>query len=258
MEHLKDYFPHKLYKRYTQDLLRARKLLMTKRGHAIPETYKRYFDELSVDKCIWNPYVDHRELYPLLEVAWYRGWIMCGRGRMARHLSDRVLRQYGHVQKIPRHPTHYVPQMEVADIIQAFIHFQNHVMPLNQRGRECSPNRPWKPVHGDMSWFEQVSHPRALPQVQPEGNESPPPRPFNEEVLITQYHERAGTSSVADIARGALQLIVNTYDRGVLSHEEHLEVLTLLYQQIEPLARRGGMQPHHHHHHHRSRIGWEE
>ena len=126
------------------------------------------------------------------------------------------------------------------DIIQAFIHFQNHVMPLNQRGRECRADRPWKTSDGYMSWFEQVSHPLALPQVQPEGNESPPPRPFNEEVLITQYHERADTSSVPDIARGALQLIVNTFDRGVLSHEEHLEVLTLLYQQIEPLARRGG------------------
>ena len=140
MEHLKDYFPHKLNRRYTQDLPRARKWDMTKRGHTFPDTYRTYLDDLGVDKCIWNPYVDHRELYPLLEVAWYRGWIMCGRGRMARHLPDWVLRQYRHVQKIPRHPTHYFAQMAPAEIINAFIHFQNHVIPLNQRGREFRAN----------------------------------------------------------------------------------------------------------------------
>lgn len=53
----------------------------------------------------------------------YSGWIMCGDRRVYRHLPERVLRQYGYVQSVPRPPSD-VAELTPAEIVQAFVDFR--------------------------------------------------------------------------------------------------------------------------------------
>jgi hypothetical protein len=56
--------------------------------------------------CItWRPYEDYRDIIPFANVALYFGWIRSGPIKM-RYLPERVLRQFGFVQSIPRHLEH--------------------------------------------------------------------------------------------------------------------------------------------------------
>jgi len=52
---------------------------------------------------------------------------MCGDRRVYRHLPERVLRQYGYVQTIPRPPTDVV-ELSPAEIVQAFVDFRTHTL----------------------------------------------------------------------------------------------------------------------------------
>jgi hypothetical protein len=51
------------------------------------------------------PYEENREIQGFEEVFWYSGWIMCGVRRVYCHMPERVLRLYGYVQTVLRHPT---------------------------------------------------------------------------------------------------------------------------------------------------------
>ncbi|MCI66270.1 serine/threonine-protein phosphatase 7 long form-like protein, partial [Trifolium medium] len=59
---------------------------------------------MEVDEVTWRPYEDHRQMRSFEDISWYTGWIMCGTVMICPYLTERVLRQYGHVQSIPRHP----------------------------------------------------------------------------------------------------------------------------------------------------------
>jgi len=52
---------------------------------------------------------------------------MCGVDKVYSHLFERVKRQYGYVQDVPRHPTDVV-QVRETDIVQAFIDFHVHTI----------------------------------------------------------------------------------------------------------------------------------
>jgi predicted RNA-binding protein len=52
---------------------------------------------------------------------------MCGVVRVYRHLHERVRRQYGYVQNIPRHLTDVV-ELRPVQIVQAFIDFRTHTI----------------------------------------------------------------------------------------------------------------------------------
>ncbi|XP_039688062.1 protein MAINTENANCE OF MERISTEMS-like [Medicago truncatula] len=77
------------------------------KGHGEGITYRSLLDRIQLDDVCWRPYEEHREIQDFEEVFWYSGWIMCGVRRAYRHLPERVLRQYGYVQTIPRHPTDF-------------------------------------------------------------------------------------------------------------------------------------------------------
>jgi hypothetical protein len=53
-------------------------------------------------------YEEDREILGFEENFWYSSWVMYGVVRVYRHLPERVRRQYGYVQNIPRHLTNVV------------------------------------------------------------------------------------------------------------------------------------------------------
>ena len=81
---------------------------------------------------------------------------MANSDRMVRHLPERVLRQYGYVQTIPRAPTDI--KLVADDMAQAFTEFSLHVLSHQQRGHPVSDNQLWAYTKGYMRWFIRVSH----------------------------------------------------------------------------------------------------
>ncbi|KEH42247.1 transmembrane protein, putative [Medicago truncatula] len=86
------------------------------------------------------------------------GSIMASKQRMVRHLPERVLRQYRHVQRVPRPPTTVMP-LALVDVVAAFLEFALHVVPQQQRGGQISEDEPWKHSGTYIRWFYRVSHP---------------------------------------------------------------------------------------------------
>jgi len=66
---------------------------------------------------------------------------MADRDRMVRHLPERVLRQYGYVQSIPRPPTD-IEVIAADDVAHAFTEFALHVLSHQQRGDQVPDNQP--------------------------------------------------------------------------------------------------------------------
>ncbi|BAT92594.1 hypothetical protein VIGAN_07135400 [Vigna angularis var. angularis] len=56
----------------------------------------------------------------------YSGWIRIG-DTLSRHLPERVIRQFGLYQEIPRPPT-VVADADVVTVDYPWLHFMNHVI----------------------------------------------------------------------------------------------------------------------------------
>jgi len=100
----------------------------------------------------WRPYEHRRDVTPFQDMCWYSGWIMAGKQKMVRHLPERVVRQYGYVQKVPRPPTTIMP-FALADVAAAFLEFSLHVVPQQQRGAQVPDDEPWKHSNSYIRWF---------------------------------------------------------------------------------------------------------
>ena len=120
---------------------------------------------------------------PFHDVCWYSGWIMAGKQRMVRHLPERVLRQYGYVQTVPRPPTTIMP-LAPTDVVAAFLEFALHVVPQQHRGDQAPNDEPWRHSNRYIRWFYHVSHPIIVnPPLEPE---IAVPRPIYHDVLVDQ------------------------------------------------------------------------
>ncbi|MCH85630.1 putative IMP dehydrogenase/GMP reductase, partial [Trifolium medium] len=151
------------------------------KGHKYPHTYRTFLDRLEVDDCTFSPYDDHRQAHPFQDISWYTGWIMCGCSMVFPHLPERVLRQYGHVQSIPRDAVISArPLMNAFQIQHAFQDYlvKNYVT-LQMRGPRVQSS--WDSEPGYIAWIYSVSHPKLWPPV-----EGGPPRTANVEVLIEE------------------------------------------------------------------------
>jgi hypothetical protein len=112
---------------------------------------------------------------------------MVGRQRMVRHLPERVLRQYGHVQRVPRPPTTVMP-LAPADVAAAFLEFALHVVSQQQRGRQVPDDEPWKHSDTYIRWFYRVSHPLIVnPALEPD---IVMPRLVYQDILVDQEWAR--------------------------------------------------------------------
>jgi len=150
--------------------------------------YLATIDSLVHSHVTWRPYERRRYITPFQDICWYSGWIMARIDRMIRHLLERVLRQYGYVQTIPRAPTN-IELRAADDVAQAFTKFALHVLSHQQRGHPVPDNQPWAHTKGYMRWFIKVSHPimnppAAIPDYVTDG----PSRlvPPYEEVIVEQ------------------------------------------------------------------------
>ncbi|KAK2447475.1 protein MAIN-LIKE [Trifolium repens] len=72
-------------------------------GHKDPPTYRLSLDNLQMSDVVFSPYDSHRGVRPLINECFFSGWIRSGKV-LGKHLPERVLRQFGHVQGIPRDP----------------------------------------------------------------------------------------------------------------------------------------------------------
>jgi hypothetical protein len=102
---------------------------------------------------------------------------------MVRHLPERVLRQYGHVQRVPRPPTTIMP-LAPADVAADFLEFALHVVSQQQ----IPDDEPWKHSDTYIRWFYRVSHPLIV-------NPAPEPdivmaRPVYRDILVDQEWAR--------------------------------------------------------------------
>jgi len=79
-----------------------------KMGLSTPDEHITHMDVLDLSGVVMTPYVEHRQACPFERVRLYFGWLRYG-NRMVRYLSERVLRQFGYVQTIPRYPLESAP-----------------------------------------------------------------------------------------------------------------------------------------------------
>lgn len=167
------------------------------KGHGEGITYRSLLDRIQFDDVCWRPYEEHREIQGFEEVFLYSGWIMCGVRRVYRHLPERVLRQYGYVQTVPRHPTDIV-ELRPPQIVQAFIDFRTHTLKAPDLG-EPAVEQTWRMRDGYVLWYTRGSS-----QATSSRRHSLPPlpgdlpRPANEEQIIAQQWERYEARSSPD------------------------------------------------------------
>jgi len=117
---------------------------------------------------------------------------MADSDRMACYLPERVLRQYGYVQTVPRAPTD-IELLAADDVAQAFTKFALHVLSHQQRGHPVPDNHLWAHTKGYMRWFIRVTHPIVNPPAAiPDYAVDAPPRPVPpyEEVIVEQQWVR--------------------------------------------------------------------
>jgi len=117
------------------------------RGFSNPGHYRAAIDSLNHSHVTWRSYERRRHIMPFQDICWYSGWIMADSNRMVRHLPERVLRQYGNVQTIPRPPTD-IELLAADDVAQAFTEFALHVLSHQQTGHPVLDNQSWTHTRG--------------------------------------------------------------------------------------------------------------
>ncbi|CAJ2647685.1 unnamed protein product [Trifolium pratense] len=220
----------------------------TGQGHRDPVMYRQFLDNMQVSDFEFCPYDGHRHVRPLIDVCWFSGWLRCG-SLKAKHLPERVLRQFGHVQGIPRDPAAGAPaRMSLLQIDRVFME-EVEMRMIDEEMRGPTVVRAWDHVPGYISWFYKVSHPIMRPIAAPEA----PPRPANLEVLIEEQ-ESQSVPDTLDICRNVRTelrraLEANEALPGTPIYETVNRVLgfvepAFLYRSRRRLPGRGRFDPH--------------
>ena len=129
----------------------------TGRGAKIT-AYRSAIDGLAVGHVVWAPYGDHRQHRPFDDRSWVSGFIRWG-SWVSPHLPERVTRQYGYVQSIPRPVPHV---LSVDQVDEMWEHWGDHVVDIRDL-TEVAQETPWECTPEYMPWFVQVSHPWSSP-----------------------------------------------------------------------------------------------
>lgn len=232
LAHFPEVYPHDHNDKYKQNYPCAARWI-PHRGHANPKPYRLALDRLEMDDVTWMPYEDHREIQEFVEICWYSGWIMCGRDIIYRHLPERVKRQYGYVQDIPRAPTSVLP-LPFQAVAQAFLDFRVHIIPQAAWGREV--DQPWQYEEGYMRWYGHVSHPKILPPI-----DGSPPRPANEEQIIAhhqQRHQERGSPDTIDMVGGLASQADDYLGQEAMSSEQLYQAMRHIRDMMTPILSR--------------------
>ncbi|XP_045821980.1 uncharacterized protein LOC123914860 [Trifolium pratense] len=220
----------------------------TGQGHRDPVLYRQFLDNMQVYDFEFCPYDGHRHVRPLIDVCWFSGWLRSGPLK-AKHLPERVLRQFSHVQGIPRDPAVAAPAgMSLLQIDRVFME-EVEMRMIDEEMRGPTVARAWNHVFGYISRFYKVSHPIMRLIAAPE----PPPRPANLEALIEE-HESQSIPDTLDICRNVRtelrrSLEANEALPGTPIYETVNRVLgfvepAFLYRSRRRLPGRGRFDPH--------------
>ncbi|GAU17210.1 hypothetical protein TSUD_178400 [Trifolium subterraneum] len=170
------------------------------KGYKYPDEHRTTLDRMEVDEITFRPYEDHRHIRLFEDICWYNGWIMCGSVMICPYLSERVLRQFGHVQSILRHPDESAKAgLNQFTIVEAFADYL-----------------------ADKYVTEEMRGLRAQNG------------PANLEVMIEEDNA-ADKQDVFKISRTVIEEVNGKLD-GELTLEEAREVLKKVVRDLEPVA----------------------
>ncbi|XP_014511740.1 protein MAINTENANCE OF MERISTEMS-like [Vigna radiata var. radiata] len=123
-EHFPTLGRRRLVSSYMEDKPRAAKWESPRQGSTLLEV-RVHLDALTYDLVICYPYESHRETRPFYGVCIFSGWIRIG-DTLCRHFPERVLRQFGFQQSIPR-DTPVVANVDILATDDAWLHYHDHV-----------------------------------------------------------------------------------------------------------------------------------
>ncbi|RZC85969.1 hypothetical protein C5167_026635 [Papaver somniferum] len=122
----------------------------------------------SSDSVLWDPYHNHihRNFFPIRNIVWYTGLIVCI-GVLEPYYPERVLRQLGRCQRIPRSPicTHTVVGTREGSFVSVYSCAQDYWTSwqdklLDYSQRSSSAQHPWHCSGDYIDWYSRVSRPR--------------------------------------------------------------------------------------------------
>lgn len=127
------------------------------KGDGKVKPVRRKLDDLACLDVTWNPYKAHRNIRGFDPVSLFSGYIRIGT-IMTPYLPERVVRQFGHVQRIPRSPQLVTG---LAEIDERWSDFSAYFIDISVRGPLDSDET----GHNDgyLKWYARISHRFIIP-----------------------------------------------------------------------------------------------
>ncbi|KAM0958032.1 hypothetical protein ACFX13_023777 [Malus domestica] len=127
---------------------------------------RKKLDSLTANQVTWEPYTSRKQAQPFHEITYFTGMLKCF-DVVEPYCPERVLRQFGRVQTIPKAPcvlprSTRATHASVNKLLYEYIDgmwdgWQNHV--LHQNNRSSPVSIASDVVSGYLDWYHKVSHP---------------------------------------------------------------------------------------------------
>ncbi|XP_024626894.1 protein MAIN-LIKE 2-like [Medicago truncatula] len=140
-----------VWEKYVENQYPRAMLFLPLSGLGTMDHYINYLDALDLTRVVMAPYGEHRQAHQFERVSLYSEWLRFGE-HMVRYLPERVLRQFGWVQTIPRHPVESAAvDVNLAEITNRFRHALDYALTPQQLGEPAVHGVEAK--DGYIEWF---------------------------------------------------------------------------------------------------------